>query len=307
MINDPIYISSSDQPEMVLTNTPFNGSNFYGWNKNVRMTLGAKLKLRFIDGSCPKPSVEDADLQRWIRCDYMVASWILNSMVAELFDAFLYAQATCNLTIASFFNKLKKCWDELQNINGLPTYDCGKIRECTCDVLGKVLLRYSNSKLIEFLMKLNDDYECVRSQILAMDPLPTVNKAYYIVKQIEKQKQVTNHSFEPAAFFANLYNKGANNGRKYNRWSRNDGKNDGKRFCTGCNQEGHTVDQCFEKIGYPNWYKRTSSGRGVDQRLVAVVCQKMMKMFKGKRGDNSVSRDHAGLDKGHRGLRSYDT
>ncbi|GJS68099.1 retrovirus-related pol polyprotein from transposon TNT 1-94 [Tanacetum coccineum] len=178
-------------------------------------------------------------------------------------------------------------------------------------------------------MKLNDDYESVRSQILAMDPLPTVNKAYYIVQQIEKQKQVTNHSFEPTTFFANLNNKGANNGRKDNRGSRNDGKNDGKRFCTGCNQEGHTVDQCFEKIGYPDCYKGkkakkqgrmaanvssgfddhfsvdtpfdmsyeneigTSSGGGVDQRLVATVCQEMMKMFKGKGGDNSVSRDQA--------------
>ncbi|GJX20171.1 pyridoxal 5'-phosphate synthase-like subunit PDX1.2 [Tanacetum coccineum] len=250
------------------------------------MALGAKLKLGFIDGSCPKPGVEDADLQRWIRCDYMVTCWILNYMVTELSKAFLYAQSACelwkeiaeryghsngpliyqlerelikitqgNLTIASYFNKLKKCWDELQNINGLPTCNYGRMRECTCDVFGKVLLRDSNSKLIQFLMKLNDDYESVRSQILAMDPLPAVNKAYYIVQQIEKQKQVTNNYFEPNAFFANLNNKGANSGRKDNRGSKHDGKNDGKRFCTGCNQEGHTIDQCFEKIRYPDWYK----------------------------------------------------
>ena len=104
-------------------------------------------------------------------------------------------------------------------------------------------------------MKLNDEYEYVRSQLLAMDPLPTVNKAYYTVQQIEKQKQVTSHTFEPTAFFANLNNKGSNSGRKDVRGSRNDGRNDGKRFCTGCNQEGHTVDHCFEKIGYPDWYK----------------------------------------------------
>ncbi|GJX89087.1 retrovirus-related pol polyprotein from transposon TNT 1-94 [Tanacetum coccineum] len=174
MINDPLYIASSDHPGMVLTNTPFNGSNFHGWSRNVRMALGAKLKLGFIDGSCVKPDVGDTELQRWIRCDYM-------------------------------------------NINGLPTCDCGKMRECTCDVLEKFMLRDSNSKLIQFLMKLNDEYEFVRSQILAMDPLPT----------------------------------GSNNERKENRGSRVDGK----RFCTSCNQEGHTVDQCFKKIGYPDWYK----------------------------------------------------
>ncbi|PWA66619.1 hypothetical protein CTI12_AA325850 [Artemisia annua] len=56
------------------------------------MALGAKLKLVFIDGSCPKPAITDGNLQRWIRCDYMVTCWILNSMVTELSEAFIYAQ-----------------------------------------------------------------------------------------------------------------------------------------------------------------------------------------------------------------------
>ncbi|PWA58139.1 hypothetical protein CTI12_AA401880 [Artemisia annua] len=164
MINDPLYIASSDHPGMTLTNTSFNGNNFHGWSRNVKMALGAKLKLGFIDGSCPKPPIGDVDLQRWVRCDYMVTCWILNSMVNELSDAFLYAHSACelwkeiaerygqsngplvyqlerelskinqgSLTVASYFNKLKKCWDELSNINGLPTCDCGKMRECTCD------------------------------------------------------------------------------------------------------------------------------------------------------------------------------
>nr|GEX76406.1 hypothetical protein [Tanacetum cinerariifolium] len=115
-----------------------------------------------------------------------------------------------NLTIASFFNKLKKCWDELQNLNGLPTCNCGKMKECTFSVIKKFVEMDNNSKLIQFLMKLSYGYESVRSQILAMDPLPSVNKAYYIVQQIEKQKQVTNHVFEPTTFFSNMNNKGGN-------------------------------------------------------------------------------------------------
>ena len=143
-----------------------------------------------------------------------------------------------------------------------------------------------------------------------------------------RDKQVTSHTFEPTAFFANLNNKGSNSGRKDVRGSRNDGRNDGKRFCTGCNQEGHTVDHCFEKIGYPDWYKGKkvkkqtrmaanvtgfdefcgnetpfdlsceneiglNQGGGVDQKLVAAVCQEMMKMFKGKGTDSGVPRDYA--------------
>nr|GEU39175.1 hypothetical protein [Tanacetum cinerariifolium] len=96
-INDPLYIASSDHPGMILTNTPFNGSNFHGWSRNIKMALGAKLKLGFIDGSCVKPATTSNDLQRWIRCDYMVTCWILNSMVTELPDAFLYAQSASKL------------------------------------------------------------------------------------------------------------------------------------------------------------------------------------------------------------------
>nr|GFB81521.1 hypothetical protein [Tanacetum cinerariifolium] len=118
-------------------------------------------------------------------------------------------------------------------------------------------------------------------RIIAMDPLPTVNKAYYIVQQIEKQKQVTDNTF---AFFANMNNKGQNARRKDYKGHRINGK----RYCTGCNQEGHTVDQCFEKIrespfdmGAENEVAMNSNGC-YDQKLVAAVCQEVMKMFKGK-------------------------
>ncbi|GJR58888.1 reverse transcriptase domain-containing protein [Tanacetum coccineum] len=43
--------ASSDHPCMILTNTPFNQSNFHGWCRNIKMALGAKFKLGFINGS----------------------------------------------------------------------------------------------------------------------------------------------------------------------------------------------------------------------------------------------------------------
>ncbi|GJX77550.1 G2/mitotic-specific cyclin-2 isoform X2 [Tanacetum coccineum] len=96
-INDPLYIASSDHPCMILTNTPFNRSNFHGWCRNIKMALGAKFKLGFINGSRIKPTSDSDDLQRWVRCDYMVTCLILNSMVAELSDAFLYTQSASEL------------------------------------------------------------------------------------------------------------------------------------------------------------------------------------------------------------------
>lgn len=34
-------------------------------------------------------------------------------------------------------------------------------------------------------------YENVRTTILSLDPLPTINRAYHMVLQIEKQKEIT--------------------------------------------------------------------------------------------------------------------
>ncbi|GKB02325.1 putative RNA-directed DNA polymerase, partial [Tanacetum coccineum] len=92
---------------------------------------------------------------------------------------------------------------------------------------------------------------------------------------------------------------------------------------------GQTVDQCFEKIGYPDWYKgkkgkkqrrmaanvttgfddhfssdtpfdlcnendiEMHQGGGFDQKLVVVVCQEVMNMFKGKGGESNASREYA--------------
>lgn len=63
-MNDPLHIASSDHPGMMLANAPFNGSNFLGWSRTVKMALGAKLKLWFIDGTITKPAVNDVNLQR---------------------------------------------------------------------------------------------------------------------------------------------------------------------------------------------------------------------------------------------------
>ncbi|GKC80235.1 hypothetical protein Tco_1131009, partial [Tanacetum coccineum] len=135
------------------------------------------------------------------------------------------------------------------------------MQECTCNLVDKFLKIEGRSKLVQFLMKLNDDYESVRNQILSMDPLPNVNKAYYIVQQVKKQKQVTNYVADPMAFFANM---------NQNKFVKRDTKGKGEvkqdvrgfRHYTGCGQNGHTVEQCFEKIGYPDWYKGKKNKKG---------------------------------------------
>ncbi|GKD45704.1 hypothetical protein Tco_1270349, partial [Tanacetum coccineum] len=155
-----------------------------------------------------------------------------------------------------------------------------------------------------------DEFESVRNQILPVDPLPNINKAYYIVQQVEKQKQVTHQVNDPTTFFANFNNKNGqgSSSRREVRENRDENRGE-KKVCGYCNQEGHLFEQYFERIGYLDWdtlfqidYENevTSVKMDLDQKLVNAVCQEMMKMIKGKGIDCSVneassSKPHAGI------------
>lgn len=62
----------------------------------------------------------------------------------------------------------------------------GPILACGCGIT-KVMSDFDNDdKLIQFLMGLNDCYDHVRNQILILEPLPSVNKAYSMVLRVQK-------------------------------------------------------------------------------------------------------------------------
>nr|GEU95505.1 histone-lysine N-methyltransferase family member SUVH9-like [Tanacetum cinerariifolium] len=162
----------------------------------------------------------------------------------------------------------------------------------------------TRSKLMHFLMRLNDDFELVRNQILSMDPLPNLNKAYYIFQQVEKQKQVTHHTSDPTEFFA----KGNQSMRKDHK---NDDKNDnrGKKKQKGKMAAQVAIDfspYMTKEIAFDSEYENNvqNGSTDLDQRMVATVCQEMMNMFKGKGLDpsNIASTSQAHEERKHRHL-----
>lgn len=56
----------------------------------MKIALGAKNKLGFVEGKVMIPKDSSENYERWRRCDYMVISWILNSISKELVGSFLY-------------------------------------------------------------------------------------------------------------------------------------------------------------------------------------------------------------------------
>ncbi|KAL0428400.1 UNVERIFIED_CONTAM: hypothetical protein Slati_3014800 [Sesamum latifolium] len=63
----------------------------------MKIALGAKVKLGFINGSCAMPAENDAEYVDWKRSDCMVISWLLNSISKDIVDAFLLMQFLMDL------------------------------------------------------------------------------------------------------------------------------------------------------------------------------------------------------------------
>ncbi|XP_021624990.1 uncharacterized protein LOC110624181 [Manihot esculenta] len=226
----------------------------------------------------------------------MVTSWILNSISKELVDGFIYTTSArdlwleicerfgeCNgpmiyelhrkislmsqenAPVAVYFTKLKRLWDELGCMETLPTCTCGASR-----AIAKITNR---NRLMQFLMGLNEPFGSIRNQVLGMDPLPTVNKAYSMVVKFESQREILGAMTDNSESLV-LLNK------TYTQSQARPRKPDNKKgHCTFCNMNGHTREGCFRLIGYPDWFKsKNKSGtQGVkgygNTRIMAAIEQ----------------------------------
>ncbi|XP_074301511.1 uncharacterized protein LOC141632907 [Silene latifolia] len=140
--DDPLFLSQSDQPNASLTTFPFDGHDFMGWKREVLMSLAAKNKFGFIDGSVLKPPVTDKRHNQWIRCDFMVMRWVSNSLEKPLKESLKYVRSS------------KELWSELLErygqANALEIYQLTK-------ELGAVV--QDNLSLVEYYGKLKNLWE----------------------------------------------------------------------------------------------------------------------------------------------------
>jgi len=67
-------------------------------------------------------------------------------------------------SVTNYYTKLKVLWEELSNYN----------LQCTCGGAKEL------EQHMSFLMSLNDTYAQIRGQILLMDPIPSVNRIFFI-------------------------------------------------------------------------------------------------------------------------------
>ncbi|KAH0671524.1 hypothetical protein KY290_026317 [Solanum tuberosum] len=211
-----LYVHPSDSPGMMLVPAQFDGAEYRSWRRGVMRALLVKNKLGFIDGSCERPNTGSPQLRQWQRCDDMVTSWILNSLIKEISDSVEYMNDSAELwkeledrydqtngaklyqiqkeindltqgvlDITVYYTRMKKLWEELNTLSVKNQCSC----VCVCGAKDGMHKAKQDRRLIQFLMGLNEVYTVVRGNILMMNPLPSMAQAFSLLIQEEKQRE----------------------------------------------------------------------------------------------------------------------
>ncbi|OMO88956.1 Integrase, catalytic core [Corchorus capsularis] len=215
--SSPYFIHPSENPSLVLVSSVVTGPNFYQWEKAMQMALLSKNKLDFVDGTIPVPASTDPLFLAWKRCNNLVISWLVHSVSTSIAQSILWLDSapaiwkdlkarfrqtnsfricdlqteihSCvqgSLPVHDYFTKLKILWDEFQLLRPIPSCKCQPI--CSCG-LSKIREYLDNDQVMVFIKGLNESYSTVKTQILLMDPLPLLNKAFSLVLQQERSIQ----------------------------------------------------------------------------------------------------------------------
>ncbi|XP_060170857.1 uncharacterized protein LOC132601811 [Lycium barbarum] len=146
--NHPYYLNNSDSPGMTLVNSVFDGRGHPGWRRSILLSLSAKKKLSFINGTCKSPDMNSAEYEQWSCVNDMVITWMTNALTKDIVDSVIHSKTAKELwesleqrfgrsngaklyhlqkeitslvqgndDVAKYFTKLKKLWDELDAIH----------------------------------------------------------------------------------------------------------------------------------------------------------------------------------------------
>ncbi|KAL0362396.1 UNVERIFIED_CONTAM: Retrovirus-related Pol polyprotein from transposon RE2 [Sesamum calycinum] len=124
--------------------------------------------------------------------------------------------------VEAYYTKLRRLWDELGVLMLTPQCTCNG---CTCGLSKAVSDLALFTQLMQFLMGLGEMFDHVRHQLLVMDSIPSVNRAYSMdvgYKGDQKRRSFVDKR---------------------------------QQFCEHCVKSGHTKHMCFKIHSTSDWYK----------------------------------------------------
>ncbi|KAF5784023.1 putative RNA-directed DNA polymerase [Helianthus annuus] len=267
-------------------NEALNDNNYLDWIQEMENFLFAKNKIGFVDGTLKKPEEKDTNHMSWLRCDAMIKGWLTTAMEKEIRVSVKYANSAREIwtdlqerfgkesaprayelkqllvttkqegsSVSAYYTRLRTLWDEIGSVFSVPKCSC---TGCTCGISKRMVESKDKERLYEFLLGLDSEFLTIRTQILAMKPVPVLSEAYHLVAEDEQQRAVSTGkrtNTDSAAFQASMKRDGSvatqnRSGPKTNKKP----NNDKLEHCDFCGKDGHNRDGCFKRIGYPEWW-----------------------------------------------------
>ncbi|XP_011070159.1 uncharacterized protein LOC105155873 [Sesamum indicum] len=247
----------------------------------------------------------------------MVTSWLWNSISKDIVEAFMYVSSSRELwleiqsrygrssgpmiyqiqreissisqgdmTLTSYLTKVKKLWNELFCLAPSPKCTCGG---CSCGINAAIGEMYSSMQLMQFLMGLHENFDKEKTQLLMMDPLPDLERAFSIIFAVEQQRNVQiqlTDSTNNAAYQVTLSENKDKGGYKQTQ-KRRSFIDKRSMVCTHCNKIRHLRDTCFQLHGMPDWFKTLNDKKrmGVNHNFSGNVEGRVAKKVKSSSGE----------------------
>ncbi|KAL2237381.1 UNVERIFIED_CONTAM: hypothetical protein Sindi_0929800, partial [Sesamum indicum] len=148
---------------------------------------------------------------------------------------------------------MTKLWNELNCLAPPPKCKCGG---CSCGINEEVDSLALLTQLMQFLMGLHEVFNNEQNQILMLDPLPSVEKAFSMIFSVEQQRAIqTSIDMNSSNMAYQFTSKGSK--------KEDDGYAQKKKFvvdkrnlmCSHCHKSGHGQETCFQLHGVLDWYK----------------------------------------------------
>ncbi|XP_070004256.1 uncharacterized protein [Nicotiana sylvestris] len=231
----PLFLISSNVPGVSLVPVPFPGSGFGGWKRSMIMSLSARNKITFIDGSCPKPAATSPDYKQWNRCNNMVISWLTSSLSPDIAESVQYSETTERIICSSHANS------------------------CNCAAKEGLQKEKEEDKVHQFLMGLNEVYVGVRNEKQRQVNPPS----QFTPKATSFNVNFLNKTTQPQL---NMQFQGQQ--RQFTQRVNFDNQSrTSNLFCKYCKKPEHLIDKCYKLHGFPTNFKFTK-GRKAAANMV---------------------------------------
>ncbi|KAL2225526.1 UNVERIFIED_CONTAM: hypothetical protein Sindi_3025900, partial [Sesamum indicum] len=228
------------------------------------------------------------------RVNLIVTSWTWNSMSKDMVESFIHfntsrglwlaikarygwsngpliyqlqrelsSMVQQDLSLTAYLTNVTKLWNELNCLAPAPKCKCG---HCTRGINKEIDELTSLTQLMQFLMGVYETFNNEGSQILMLDRLPSVEKAFSMLYTVEQQRAIqTSTKISTSNVAYQLTMKGT---------KRDDDKyvqkkkfiaDKGNFLCKHCRRLGHGKDTYFQLHGICDWYislnERRKNGR----------------------------------------------